>query len=324
MKQQLRKALKGLLILGLLVSPVLVWTQRHTIYDWWRLRDYSPSSRIVALADATTMNGYGRKLFYVNRPQIDNQTAFNEHCQGSEQSIVLGCYISGRGIFIYDVNDERLKGVHEVTAAHEMLHAAYERLGGKEKARVDKLLEDFFDELDNPRIKKIVESYRTKDPSVVTNELHSIIGTEVRTLSPELEEYYKKHFSDRLRVVGFSEQYDQAFSERQNKVESYDAELANLKKQIEETENTLTQNESSLDAERTHLDQLLASGQISAYNVGIPGFNAQVRSYNSLFTHTKRLIEQYNTIVAERNAIALEEQTLIKALDSRVTPQPEQ
>ena len=35
--------------------------------------------------------------------------------------------------YIYNVNDERLNGLKEVTAAHEMLHAAYERLPESDK-----------------------------------------------------------------------------------------------------------------------------------------------------------------------------------------------
>lgn len=308
----------------LAVLPFVVWTERQAIYDWWRLRGYNPPAGIVELADATTMNQRSRRLFYVYRPQLDDKVAFNQHCQGHEESIILGCYIANHGIFLYNVQDPRLSGIHEVTAAHELLHAAYDRLSSKERKRIDDLLTQFYDQLADERIKSVVASYRAKDPSIVPNELHSIIGTEVRTIPAELETYYQRYFTDRLKIVGFSEQYEQAFTERKQKVAEYDKRLEALKVAIEAAERQLTNLTVSLEAERRNMDALLANNQIEAYNARVPGFNAQVRHYNNLASITRQQIDEYNRLVGERNDVALEEQTLHKALDSRITPQTEE
>lgn len=322
--QKVRKVGSGLFLVGVLVALLVAFGQRQAIYDWWRLRGYEPPARIVALADATTMTDYGRKLFYVNRPQLDDEAAFNEHCQATEQSIILGCYISRTGIYLFDVEDPRLDGVEEVTAAHEMLHAAYERLDGEEKARVNSLLERAFAEIMDERIVKTMEAYRKRDPTIVSNELHSILATEVRDLTPELEEYYKQYFTDRLKVVFFSEQYEQAFTERKNQVARYDTQLAALKQQIEAAENDLSARSGAISAERARLDALLAADQTEQYNAAVPGFNAQIRQYNALIASTRQLIDRFNEIVAARNAIAVEQQELVEALDSRLMPQAEE
>lgn len=322
--QKSRKISAGIFSVLLLLLPVFALTKRQEIYDWWRLRDYEPPARVVQLAEATTMNDYGRKLFYVHHPQLDDKAAFNEHCQGGEESIILGCYISHRAIYLYDVQDERLKGVQEVTAAHEMLHAAYDRLGSDERNSVDAQLQNFFGTLQNERIKNTVASYRDKDPSTVGNELHSIIGTEIRQLPAELESYYKKYFTDRGRVVAYSEQYEQVFTERKNKVAQYDTQLADIKKRIDANEAELQAISETLSADRSRLDAYLSAGQTQEYNAAVPGFNAQVRRYNNLLDGTRNLIDRYNRIVAERNAVALEEQALVEAIDSRINRQPEE
>ena len=67
---------------------------------------------------------------------------------------MLGCYILNKGIYVYDITDDRLAGVRQVTTAHEMLHAAYDRLSVKERAQVDAMTAAAYEKLDNIRIKK--------------------------------------------------------------------------------------------------------------------------------------------------------------------------
>lgn len=195
----------SLTLVGL--SALGLW-QRQAVLDWWRLRDFAPSARIAELSQHTTMTDYGRKLFYVHHPELNDKYQFTQSCPTSEQTIVLGCYITHQSIHIYDVQDDRLNGIEEVTAVHEMLHAAYDRLSRGEQERIDALVAKAFNEYADERVKKVVASYEQRDASVVPNELHSIIGTEVRQLPPELEEYYSKYLANRLRVVEYSEQYE--------------------------------------------------------------------------------------------------------------------
>ena len=308
---------RGLYVLLPLLIVLVGWTQRFEINDWWRLRGYDPPARIVQLADQTAMTDLGRKLFYVNHPELNDKQTFNDNCTISEQSIVLGCYVNSQGIYLYDVTDERLLGVHQVTAAHEMLHAAYDRLGMDEKTRVDKLTQEVFEQLNDARLNATIQAYRDRDPSVIPNELHSILATEVETLPTELEDYYKQYFTDRQTVVRYSRQYEAAFQERKDKIAAFDAQLAAIRQEIETNEAELTSLSAQISADRAELDALLAARDYQRYNSRVPGFNQKVRNYNATVNEIRAAIDTHNQLVIDRNAVALEENELVEAIDSR-------
>jgi uncharacterized protein YukE len=318
------RALYSLLLLaaiGLIV--VGIWRQQP-IRDWLALRGYTPPTTIAKLADETTMLPDTRRIFYVNHPQLDEKVTFNGDCRTTEQSIVLGCYVGNKGIFLLNVTDPRLSGVIEVTAAHETLHAEYDRLSSKERARVDAMTASFFATLTDERIKQTVESYRSKDPSVVPNELHSILGTEVEDLPPQLETYYAQYFKDRKAIVRYSQQYEQAFVDLRSQVDSYDKQLERLKAAIDANQAAIDSQSAELENDRRNLDSLRGSGDTAAYNAAVPGFNQKVNAYNSLIQKTKAQIEQYNALIEKRNAVAVQEQELTQALDSNFTTQAQQ
>ncbi len=320
----IRSKRTGVIITALLLAILgMLWWQRWNVYDALRLRNYQASSQIVQLASEAGMNDHGRHLFYVYHPELDEKQAFNQNCKNNEQTIVLGCYVDGEGIYIYNVTDPRLQGITQVTAAHEMLHAAYGRLNASDKTRIDNLLNQTYAKMDNARLKETIEDYR-KNGADVTNELHSILGTETRDLPPELEDYYSRYFSNRTQVVEQSEKYEQAFEMRKQQVGDDDKQLQSLKQQIDTAQNDLSRQKTSLDQDRARLDGLLAAKQYEAYNQGVPGFNAKVNSYNAQAKHIGQLIDQYNNLVAQRNAIATEESELIQAIDSRPSTVPEQ
>ncbi len=173
-----------------------------------------------------------------------------------------------------DVTDQRLNGVIQVTAAHEVLHAEYDRLSRTERENVDKLAAEFFANLSNDRIKRTIERYKSKDPSVVPGELHSILGTEIRDLSPELETYYSRYFSDRSKIVSYSEGYEQTFVDLSNQVEEYDFQLESLKNTIESNRVEIQGQSGDIERQKQRLDNLLSSGQTEDYNSSVESFNS--------------------------------------------------
>ena len=307
----------GLLILGIF--------NMQAIEDWLRLRNYSPPPAIVNLASADTMTDSAEHIFYVTHPTlVKDNTAFRQACPGFEQTIVLGCYHSGfdSSIYIYNVRDDRLEGVVEVTAAHEMLHAAYERLGQKDKQHIDKLLNDFYtNDLHDQRVIDTIDSYKKTEPDDVSNEMHSIFGTEVSRLSAELESYYAKYFKDRAKVADYANDYASEFSNRSEQIKQYQKELAWLKVTIENQEAGLDQQLFKIQTERRRMDQLRASGQSAEYNAAVPGFNAMVDDYNSGVNELKANIARYNQLVAAHNALAKELSGLYQSLDTSLSPQ---
>jgi len=306
------------LLLSLCFGTVVIW-KFQAIIDWWHLRNYTAPAPISAIADKTTMTSYGRRLFYVNHPELLT-TDFSKHCQvAAEKTIVLGCYKGGdHGIYLYNVTDERLNGVVETTAAHEMLHAGYARLSGSERAHINSLLESYYKtSLSDERIKSTIDAYKISEPTEIDNEMHSIFGTEVRNLPPELETYYTKYFSKRVVVVAMTERYQAEFTSRRDQAASYDQQLATLKPIIDANQAEIKRQYALIGKMSSQLDSLKNSNKIDEYNQLVDTYNSSVRVYNNLLTKTQSQIDEYNAIVEKRNALALEERDLTEALSGK-------
>ena len=307
----------GLLsIVAIIIVGFFAWNQRYAIYDYVRLQNYTPSPEITMLAQDSGMSSKGQNIFYVNDPQIADQATFNSKCPQKEQSIVLGCY-NGREIYIYNVTEQQLAGIKEVTAAHEMLHAAYDRLSSKEKKSVDAMLLSVFESIQDQRLKNIIEAYRKEDPTVVSNELHSIIGTEIRNLPPQLEQYYQRYFIDRSKVVSLSEKYEMVFIEAKNKADQLIGDLSLRKSEIDRLEKQVAQTMGQLQQQKNTLENLKNTGKTEEYNALVPIYNQTVQQYNLLVQEMAQLIEEYNQKVAEYNNLTGYQQELINSIDSK-------
>lgn len=299
----------------------LIVFKQQSLIDWWRLRSYQAPSKIAQLATDTTMTDSTRRVFYVNDPKLSDKTNFAKQCPGNggEETIVLGCYRTGQhGIFLLDVADERLSGVEQVTAAHEVLHAIYDRLGGDERRQLNKHLQDFYEnDLKDERVKTTIDGYKKTEPNELPNEMHSIFATELADLPAPLEEHYKKYFSNRKQIVNLASKYQAEFTSRKQAREQYDEQLRVLKQQITSTEADLEARQTLINNRQAELLALRNSGNLAAYNAGVPAYNALIDAYNRDVQVVRQLIEQFNQIVVKRNEIALEESQLANELDAK-------
>jgi hypothetical protein len=321
-----RSRLSTLIILLVWLAALgLLFINRQNLFDWWRLHDYKAPAAVAALAHQDTMTDYGRKVFYVNHPRLEAKKDFFDDCptgNDAEQTIVLGCYHSGQGgIFLQDVTDPRLNGVEQVTAAHEMLHAAYERLSSDERARVNRLLTDYYEnDLHDPRILKTIDAYKHTEPNDVVNEMHSVFGTEIANLPKPLEDYYKRYFTNRAKVSAFAARYQKAFSSRKALIDSYDHQRKALKMRIDDLAADLSAKQVSIEAVQRNLENKRRSGDIAGYNRGVVTYNTQVDAYNSELRQLKSLTNEYNAIVARINALATEQNQLVQELSNESQP----
>jgi len=318
-----RRAKQLGLLLVLLVAVLTTASNYQNIADWLPLRNYQPPAAISSLADQTTMTPLARKIFYVNHPALDAKTVFGNECPNGqrEKTIVLGCYRGNQhGIFLLNVTDPRLGGVEDVTAAHEMLHAAYDRLSSNERSRVDGLLQDYFaHDLHDQRIIDTVASYRKSEPNDVVNEMHSIFGTEVANLPAGLDQYYQRYFTNRAQIVSHADAYQVEFTSRQAAVQRADDQLSALKSRITSGKADLnTRNAVIVSTQKTLLAE--RTNNTAAYNAAVPGYNKMVDDYNAEVQVVKSLIETHNDLVISRNKIVLEEAQLVNELNSTATP----
>lgn len=318
----LRRFWPHALLIAMMVGGGAVWMQHEELLDWAAARNYQPAAAVQNLVNETTMTPYAKRLFYANRPALEGKAEFNAHCTDpSEQVAVLGCYTGNRnGIYLYDVTDERLNGIEQVTAAHEMLHQAYDRLDQGERTRINGLLQSYHDLTATPALKNKIASYNTTEPDHLQNEMHSIFATEALNLPPELEEYYQRYFTSRAQLVAFHQRYQSDFDTRRAQLADYDNRLAVLKTRIDAAKQDLDQREQTLRARRVQLDGYLDANQIETYNAAVPGFNALVVAYRDKLNETNRLVEEFNHLLGERNALAVQERQLEQAIDSQIDP----
>lgn len=326
-----RRSRRGswLLLLALVAGMALAYTQSEKLYDWWRLHGYEPSAAVTRLATDASFSDTAEHLYYINRPEITAKSTFSQVCSSQqEQTIVLGCYHgTQRGIYILKISDDdRLDGVMQVTAAHEMLHAAYDRLSSKDRKQVDAWLMDYYQNgLSDQRIKDTIDSYKKSEPDALVNEMHSIFGTEISQLPAQLEQYYKRYFDNRQAVTSFASAYQAEFTSRQQLVASYDVQLKQIRASIDAGQAALKRQSADLAARAAELEQLRSSDRIDEYNARVPAYNQAVDDYQSLADRTRTQITQYNQLVETRNKVALEQQQLAQELSGdNVSTIPEQ
>jgi len=305
----------GIFSLYIVVAVGVLW-HHQAIADWWTLRSYEPSSEIQQLANDAYLSEYGQRYFYVSDPQINNKEEFNRNCPVIEEVFVLGCY-SQRQIFVLDVEREELDGVMEVTAAHEMLHAAYHRLSARERDRLNDLLEDTFAQIEDDETREQIERYRERGGrEVMLDELHSILPTQIMSLSPELEDYFDQYFTDRSALVVMYENYRGTFSDINDEVERLQSEIFNIREQINAKEAEIARLRDELDRLNAEMDRLRDEDDNEAFNELVPQQNQLVSDVNQRIDEYDALISSHNARVNELNDLVLLQNDLVNSLDS--------
>jgi len=319
-------------ILGIIAAVVsitiaaLLFFNRQCVVDRLTVWQYKANSDVASLAQRTDMSDNGRFLFYASQPSIENADTFSKLCGKHEASTaILGCY-NGTHIYVYNVTDPRLDGIREVTAAHEMLHAAYARMSDSEKAAVNELLETEYSKLkDDKQFSERMAFYARTEPGERDNELHSVIGTEVSSISPELEKHYTAYFSDRSRVTSLHDKYAKVFSDLQHKSDALSSELTTLGSTIERE---------SLEYNKdvTQLNNDIAAFNTRASNGGFTSQAAFNTERSDLVTRANQLdttrlqindeVSRYESLRQELATIASQSDALNKSIDSSLAPAP--
>ncbi len=290
-------SLSHYLLWAILPTSLLVCGIGKPVMQRFQLMNYNPPSGVSQLATQANMSDEGRKVFYLTTPTIEAKKIGLKLCSSSdaEKTITLGCYVSGKGIFIQKVTDDRLAGTMQVTAAHEMLHAVYhEHLSNSERTELDRELLRVFDNLNNPRLKRLIQVYRDRNPSHVNSELHSFLGTEVADLGPKLEQHYGKYFDDRPKLVAMAQQKDQLFAGIENKAGGIDQQLKVLKNQIDNREKTLR--DMAMAGLTTEDQQRLYSAHVQALHEETEYYNQLVGTYNGLSSEGSSLNDSLQNV----------------------------
>lgn len=319
--------IKSLLTLVVaLALSVAIWLNHQYLVDAISVWRYQPSSEVARIVDETQLSDKGKFIFYAVHPQVNDREKFNQVCEHKESgTAILGCYVNNR-IYIFNVTDERLDGIKEVTAAHELLHAAYERLSSGERSKVDKLVDAEYKKLsDEDKFAERMAFYARTEPGERNNELHSIIGTEVTTISPELEEHYSKYFEDRAAIVALHDQYDSEFTALANQAEQLSRQLDQLRDQIKAATNKYATSTDRLSTDIEEFNRKARGGGFATpteFNNERQALLNRVADVRAERDSINAMVDRYNKLREQYNSVATQSNDLYKSINSNLAPAP--
>jgi hypothetical protein len=247
-------------VIALLLVAAGAWgvVSFQRLVDQYTVWTFTPSAAVESIAHGSRMTEEGRFLFLASRPAVEPAELFDTSCASEQEgSGILGCYLpTGRTIHLFDVTDDRLAGLEDVVGAHEMLHAAWDRMNTLDRQLLIPDLEAAASVLaGNADFASRMAYYAKAEPGERDNELHSIIGTEVASIAPALQAHYAQYFTDRGAVVALHEKSDAVFTDLQARSAALSTSMTALKADI--------------DAE------------YAAYSTGYEGLNADVLAFNA-------------------------------------------
>jgi predicted metalloprotease len=320
-------------IVGPIVSTTLIatlfalggWAYLHPqpIIDQITVWQFTPSASVISHTERLSLTERGAFLYYASSPKVSSKDAFSTECPARADEAdfgILGCYQpSDKTIFLFDVTDARLDGTEDVTAAHEMLHAAWDRLGDDERQRLETLLEVEYDRLSaDSAFAERMAFYARTEPGQRANELHSIIGTEVNELGPELEEYYATYFTDRTIVTALHATSNAVFVDLQNQADSILAQLESLRVGIEADYASYSSGYTAFNSSVGNFNQRADAGEFTSqaqFDRERNGLLSRKNDLDALFVTITSRSAQYDELSTQLDAINVTSAELSRGLN---------
>ena len=271
-------------------------TNQQWISDRAIARQFVPDQALQHYVTDASLTAEGEVYLYASLPQIVPAGEFDRYCSRDEPGIgVLGCYRLGeKRIYLYDVTDERLEAMEPVIAAHEMLHAAWDRFSQEEKDALGLLLEEALAALpsDHPMYERIA-SYEAHDVTSRIPELYSLMGTEVESLPAALEAHYSRFIADRQAVVALAKQVYDIF-------DNFGAEVQHIVDDLSDRSDIIDALKATYES-----DAAILGADISVYNDRVARYNdgEDVAGANKFDQERDNLIARQAELAAERDTI---------------------
>lgn len=264
-----------------------------------------PTTVPAAIADImakASMSEQARRLFLEADPKIESKAELQRSCRNTSSVHTLGCFTAIRRcelganpsncsvenrIHLLRIERADLKDLMYVSAAHEMLHAAYEAMAPADRAQLNSHLQSALPGLDQCRLSANLAAYSGLVGDERLSELHSILGTEFPSLPSALQAHYSRYLVDRQSVV-----------------QAHDRTLGGREQEICGLRARLDQLEARIAGLRAQLRRLRSSGNVRAYNAQVPSFNAEVNTYNRLVTTHNTKVREYNELLTSLGSSA--------------------
>jgi hypothetical protein len=333
-------------LLGFLI-PIILISRQPWFEDWLDLAAAPTDPAIQQLAQKSLMTPIAERLFYRQRPTIESKETFLEQCKVPDKSIMLGCFVRrGRTgkIVIQNVTDPRLKGTMEVTAAHEMLHAAYERLNERERYDLTPRLVKAANRIRDPRLQAVLDDYAAKNRELYHNELHSHLGTELANFNDtKLEQHYQRYFRDRQQVVTLAEKSGAVIKKLDDEADILKPQIVQLEAELKQIEPQIKVSEADLKASQQNLEslestllttkadaeaafaanspqsiQLVAQfdQQKAQFNQAVDQHNDRAEIQRNRIANFNADVKAYKALIAKYNKVARESHSILDSLAS--------
>jgi predicted nucleic acid-binding Zn-ribbon protein len=331
--------------------PIVILVSRQAWFEDWQDFAAPPvDPAIQQLAQKSRMTPIAERLFYRQRPTIESKDTFLEQCKVPDKSIMLGCFVrrGHRGkIVIQNITDARLKGTMEVTAAHEMLHAAYERLSGHKRQELAQRLTKAANRIQDPRLKAVLDDYAARDRELYYNELHSHLGTELANLGDaSLEQHYQRYFHDRRQVVALAQKSGAVLKQLDDEADTLKPKITQLETELKQLEPQIKASEADLKASQQNLESLESTllttkaeaeaafqaespqaiplaaqfeQQKAQFNQAVDQHNDRAEIQRNRIANFNTNVKAYKALIGKYNKVARESHSI---LDSLATPPP--
>lgn len=303
----------------LIVIATTIVLNRQWIKDFWHGLHYQPSSEMLEIRKNLNLTDRGAFLFNASQPSLNASETFNSYCRSDGQEIaVLGCYTEDQ-IYIYNIDSDELKGIRELTTAHELLHAVFARMSDSDKKALKDPLEETYQN-NQDILKSDLDTY---EESERFEELYVRTGTEVKNLPASLEKHYAEIFKDQDKIVDFYNGYIKVFRALEAELDALANEMSALSDEI---------SAKTADYEQ-RIDKL--NSDISDFNTCAKStdcFKSEYEFYSrrntllyeqnnleNLYEEINTLIETYNSKVEIYNADVLQTEKLNRLINSSAT-----
>lgn len=310
----------------LIVFSYLIIVNKQYIIDQITVWQFKPTEEALSLIERAGMSESGKFIYLASQPKLDGTQNFNDECNRVENmSAILGCYTDGK-IYIYNVTNNQLDGIREVTAVHETLHAIYDRMDDKEKSKINKLLEEEYSKIkDDKKLSELMDYYSRAEPGQRDNELHSIIGTEISDIGSELESHYGKYFADRQKVVDLNDKYSSIFRQLEERAEDIVEQMNSLSENISLRISQYNTDVATLNGQIATFNERANSGDFSSqseFNYERSILSSRASGLNYLRNSINNDISTYNELLSEYNSIDSQSEKLKNSIDSTLAPVP--
>ena len=315
-----------LVLLTIIVGLVLVvWPNTQLLADMILAHNVQLGGELGVMAGRLELTERADLILRASEPQLQTKQQFNQNCQRKEATaFILGCY-NGRNIFVYQVNNQELAGISEVTLAHELLHAVYRRMTPQQRTHINQLLVTDYNRVKTSELEQRMKLYQRTQPGEFENELHSILGTEFAGLSEELEQHYRQIFKNRQAIVAMNQASQRPFWQKQQLLDNLKTEITNDEASLKQRQVEHEQAVRAFNAEVVKFNQRasMAGGfqtqaEFQARRAELASLQAQLRQRQSQLTTA---ITQLNQKIDQYNQTNLAMQELNRSLDSLDTPQ---